>query len=58
MLPNLARSSRQPRIAARSKAPPNKALQLTGYRVFQSTLVILLHGTWGAPHPPRRRAGS
>ncbi len=38
--------------------PPNKALQLTGYRAFQSTLGIFWHGTQGAPNYPQRRAGS
>ena len=37
---------------------PNKALQLTGYRFFQSTFGIFWHGTTGAPSHPQRRAGS
>ena len=37
---------------------PNKALQLTGYRSFQSTSGIFWHGTSGASLHPRRRAGS
>ena len=35
-----------------------KALQLTGYRSFQSTLGIFWHRTSGASLHPRRRAGS
>ncbi len=45
------------RLLAREQ-PPNKALQLTGYRAFQSTLGIFWHGTSGAPSHLRRRAGS
>ena len=45
-------------LAFGARMPPNKALQLTGYRVFQSTLGIFWHGTSGTPHHPRRRAGS
>ena len=45
-------------VAFCARMPPNKALQLTGYRVFQSTSGIFWHGTSGASSHPRRRAGS
>ncbi len=35
-----------------SGPPPNKALQLTGYCVFQFTLGILWHGTLWRSEPP------
>ena len=35
-----------------SRLPPNKALQLTGYRAFQSTLGIFWHRTSGASSFP------